>query len=202
MPLQGSHTPRRRSATETTKVTTVMAAQAVSDPGVTRFVLTMFLCYAAFYCAYREVPDEWLRDIVYHYGLVLPSASLIHWLNPVQHVMADLNRLDSSSARLEIVRGCDGSGVLFLLSAALIAFPASRRMRFRGIALGAGVVYLLNLARLVGLYFVAAYHPSWFAPLHSYFIPTLLVVIDSLFFMRWARAASSSIDHGPQQATV
>lgn len=56
--------------------------------------------------------------------------------------------------------------------------------------LGAVLVYALNLARLVGLYFVAAYHLPWFLPLHTYFIPSLLIVIVALFFMWWVSRAS------------
>jgi hypothetical protein len=52
------------------------------------------------------------------------------------------------------------------------------------------LVYALNLARLVGLYFVAAYRMPWFLPLHAYFVPSLLIVAVALFYMGWIAYAA------------
>jgi len=58
------------------------------------------------------------------------------------------------------------------------------------VLLGAALVYALNLVRLVGLYFVAAYRQSWFLLLHTYFIPSLLIVAIALFYLRWISYAA------------
>jgi exosortase/archaeosortase family protein len=63
-------------------------------------------------------------------------------------------------------------------------------MRALGILGGVLLVYLLNLARLSVLYFVVARAPDWFLPLHTYFIPTLLIVLVSLYYLAWVSRAS------------
>ena len=55
---------------------------------------------------------------------------------------------------------------------------------------GATLVYLLNQARIIILYFVVAYRPDWFTPLHTYYIPTFLIVVVCIFFASWAMWAT------------
>lgn len=172
----------------------VMTTPVYSQYQSLRFVVTMVLIYGAFHVAYHAIPDAILRDVVYFHGFVQPSSWLVNWLNPAEGVAAVGNQMRSPRAVLEIVRGCDGSGVWFLVSAAVLAFPASWRMRAVGVLAGAALVYCLNLARLVGLYFVAGYRGSWFLPLHTYFVPTLLIVVICLFFMQWAARAAAVHD--------
>ncbi|MBI2799729.1 MAG: exosortase family protein XrtM [Gammaproteobacteria bacterium] len=159
-----------------------------------RFTLGMLLLYGLFYWAYFCVPDETLRNTLYLQDFVRPSTILVNFLSPGEHASAMANRLVSLRAVLEIVRGCDGSGALFLLSAAILAFPATGRMKLRGIAVGAVAVYALNLLRLAGLYFIAAYKPALFLPLHIYFVPTLLIIVVCLIFIAWTALASAGRD--------
>ena len=48
---------------------------------------------------------------------------------------------------MNIVRGCDGSGVWFMLSAAIIGFGAKMRETLIGLFLGTITVYLINQVR-------------------------------------------------------
>lgn len=159
-------------------------------PSPTAFALRMLAYYGVMHALYFLVPDAVLKDTVYPWLFGQPTAAAIAWQWPDEAVAAAANRLSSPRAVLEIVRGCDGSGALFLVTAAVLAFPASWRARMLGVLLGAALVYALNLLRLGGLYFVAAYRHAWFQPLHTYFIPTLLIVLVALFYLGWlARVA-------------
>lgn len=81
--------------------------------------LLLFLgCYAAFHYAYFQIPDDMLRE-VYNRGLGTICADLINLLSPMERVSAFQNRLVSPQATLEIVRGCDGAGALFLVISAI-----------------------------------------------------------------------------------
>jgi exosortase family protein XrtM len=164
-----------------------MATQATWSS--TRFAVLMVLLYAALHAAYFAVPDDTLRN-GFHHVLVSVSAAVINAVQPAAAVRAEGNLLSSGRAALEIVRGCDGSGVVFILTAAVLAFPAGWRAKLLGIAAGAAVVLLLNQLRIIGLYFVAAYREPWFLPLHAYLIPTLLVVAAAAFFLWWSQWAS------------
>ena len=152
--------------------------------------------YGLFHTLYFGLPDEVLRDVVYYRGIGVFSSELIHLIAPMEQVSAVHNHLQSPQADLEIVRGCDGAGTLFLVMAAILAFPTSIKRKLVGLALGVLLMYSLNIARISGLYFVVAYHNDWFNLIHTYLAPSLLIVIACLFFAWWAWGSSKAV-HEP-----
>jgi len=141
--------------------------------------------YAGFYWAYLQIPDEVLGEL-YHRGFGVFCADLINWLAPVEKVAALQNRLVSAHANLEIVRGCDGAGALFLMVSAILAFPSTFTRKLTGLCAGVLLMYLLNILRLGGLYFVTALHRDWFPVIHTYLAPTLIIAVGCLYFAWWA----------------
>lgn len=150
--------------------------------------------YGLMHHAYFQIPDDLLRDTLYHWGLVRPDVAVIDLLAPGEQVVAVGNHLVSARANLEIVRGCDGSGAMFLVVSAMLAYPASLGRKLAGVLAAAGFMYLLNLLRIAAIYFVVAYYPTWFLPAHTYFAPTLIVVLGCLFFAWWVAWARSDAD--------
>jgi len=160
-------------------------ARASGHPGLA-FVALFALLYLLQHGLYQWVPDSFLADVVYRHGIVAGAASVIEWIAPGEGAVVEGHRLASPRAVLEIVRGCDGSGVLFLLVAAILALRADPLRTARGLLGALLLVYVLNQLRVVGLYFVAAYRGEWFTPLHGYLVPTLFVVVAALYFAWWS----------------
>lgn len=150
-----------------------------------RFLLGLCALYGLGHAAYYAIPDAVLRDALIHHGIVSPGAWAIHLLAPVEDVVASGNVLQSSRATLEVVRGCDGVGTALLLAAAILAYRAPIARKLGGLVFGLAVVYAVNLARIVGLYFIAAYRGDWFPVLHGYVIPVAFVTIVAVFFAGW-----------------
>ncbi|TPQ27009.1 exosortase family protein XrtM [Methylomonas koyamae] len=159
-----------------------------------RFPLLFAGIYGLMHRAYFQIPDEVLRDTLYHWGLVRPDAALIDLLAPGERVAAVGNHLVSARANLEVVRGCDGSGALFLVVSAMLAYPAELGRKLAGVLAAAVFMYLLNLLRIAAIYVVVAYYPAWFLPAHTYFAPTLIVVLGCLFFAWWAASGGADAD--------
>ena len=162
-----------------------------------RFLLFFLVSYAIFHSAYFMVPDSFLRDVVFHHGIVAMSQSVIDFAAPGEHVTAVNNKLLSPKAALEVVRGCDGSGALFLILSAILAFSATVKRKFLGVVLGVALIYGLNQIRIIALYFIIAYQREWFLPIHTYFAPTLIVIISCIFFAWWA-FGSRRLSHDEQ----
>jgi exosortase family protein XrtM len=158
------------------------------------FLFLFLFFYSLFHFGYYLIPDELLRNLVYQEGITRISADLINWIAPQEQAQAAQNRIQSSSAVLEIVRGCDGAGVLFLVLSAILAFPTTMKRKLLGLVLGLAFTYSLNQARIVALYFITAHQNQWFLPTHTYLFPTLIVVLCSLFFLWWAHSVSSTIN--------
>jgi len=164
-----------------------------SAPSPWGFGLKMCLVYGVLYWAYGLVPDQWLAQSAYPVLFTHPGVAIIQWLEPAAQVRAEANQIITSTVALEVVRGCDGTGALFLLLAALVAAEGVRwKARAWGALTGALMLYGLNEARLVALYFAAVHRPTWFNSLHEYFIPSLLVVSVGLFYLIWTALAGRS----------
>ncbi|HMW71291.1 MAG TPA: exosortase family protein XrtM [Cellvibrionaceae bacterium] len=143
--------------------------------------------FIAFECAYFFIPDDFLRDVVYHRFLVNPCVAIIQWLSPHEAVTGQQNFLLAPHANLEIVRGCDGAGAMFLLAAAMLAFRASPLHKSRGLVFGVALLAALNYGRIVGLYFLSAYASHHFLLVHSYLAPSFIIVLSCFVFAIWAR---------------
>lgn len=148
--------------------------------------------YAVLHYAYFQIPNESFR-VIYHDGLGLFCADLINFIAPLEKVSAFQNYLTSSTANLEIIRGCDGAGALFLIASAILAFPAGLKRKCLGLFLGVSMMYLINLIRISSLYFVIAYRPDWFILVHTYLAPSLMIVLGSLFFIWWAFGSMNKV---------
>lgn len=160
-------------------------------PGGGRFSTPWFLvmfvaAFSVMHALYFAVPDRVLRDAVHFYGIIIPGAAAVKLIAPGEEVVATQGSLRSKTVTLDVVRGCDGAGMAFLLVAAVTAFPAPWRRKATGMAAAVLLSYVLNEARIVALYFVATYREDWFTLLHSYFIPGFLIALCSMFFLWWA----------------
>jgi len=157
-----------------------------------RWFIAMFLgLYVVFHGLYFLVPDETLSEVVYPYGVGSVSVALINAIEPDAKAVAENNSVKSRRAQLDIVRGCDGSGVLFIVAAATLAFATSIKRKLVGLALGLALVYVINQVRIVGLYFVVANRVEWFPFLHTYVAPTLIIVLVCVYFSWWTKWATS-----------
>lgn len=153
-----------------------------------------FGIYGVFHFAYFTIPNEVLSDVVYFHGLGVVAAKAINAVAPAEAVAAVQNHIRSNTADLEIVRGCDGAGALFLVVAAVLAFPAPIKNKCVGVLSSIALMYFLNLLRICSLYFIIAYHPAWFTAVHVYLAPTLIIVLACLFFAWWAVSAVPKLD--------
>lgn len=153
-------------------------------------------CYVFLDYAYFKIPVDTFINVIYFHGVVTICADLINMLAPLEQVLAQQNHLLSAKADLEIVRGCDGAGVLFLVVSAIVAFPSTGRRKLIGLLLGIGLIYLINLLRISALYFIIAYQPDWFLLVHTYLAPTLMVIVGCCYFAWWAFGSTNTI-HEP-----
>ncbi|MEY4590492.1 MAG: hypothetical protein RL497_2568 [Pseudomonadota bacterium] len=155
------------------------------------FAVKFCAFFLAMEYAYFAIPDDFLRDTLYFHVLVAPCVAVINFLNPAEQVLANHSLMTSAKASLEIVRGCDGAGTIFLLMAAVLAFSSPFKTKILGFLVGIFLLMAVNHLRIIGLYFIAAYQNSWFAPIHSYVAPTLIIMIGCVFFAVWSQYALS-----------
>lgn len=87
----------------------------------------------------------------------------------------------------QIAAGCNGVEAIILLTAAIAAFPAPWRYKLWGIGLGFFAIQLLNLVRIVSLFFLGLWHKEAFEWAHLYIWQALIMLDTLLVWMLWIR---------------
>lgn len=101
-------------------------------------------------------------------------------------------RFDAGDRFQYVVGGeCTGLTLFCVFAVAASAFPVSRRQRLTGIALGAAVLFLLNLVRLVMLGWIGVYRPRAFDAVHLYWWQVFSVFAVAGLWVWWAAYATS-----------
>jgi exosortase H (IPTLxxWG-CTERM-specific) len=96
---------------------------------------------------------------------------------------------EAAGVALVIKEGCDATEATALLIAACLAFPAPWANRLRGVAYGISLIFVLNVARVVTLFFISHYARDWFHTAHVDVWPALILLDAVLLWVLWARSA-------------
>jgi exosortase family protein XrtM len=122
--------------------------------------------------------------------ILVPTTHLINMATPGEHVELLDRTISSSGSHLRITRGCEGIEMFILLTAAILAFPSSLKLRLQGLFFGALLAYLLSIARLMALHYTLRYDPGAWESLHGLILPLGPIVLMALFFMQWSATAA------------
>jgi exosortase/archaeosortase family protein len=120
---------------------------------------------------------------------VVPTAKLIQTLTPEVGVKAIGNQLRAPGGGITVLKGCEGTEVMFMLVAAFSAVIMPWRRRLMGLGIGILMVFCLNQIRLVGLFYAYRSDPSLFDLLHGTLAPITLVIIVALYALFWFQYA-------------
>ena len=103
----------------------------------------------------------------------------------------------------QIAAGCNGVEAMILLASAIAAFPAGWRYKLGGIAIGFVAIQLLNLVRIVSLFFLGLWHKEAFEWAHLYIWQALIMLDTLLVWMLWIRYLPRAQQEAPSRvATV
>lgn len=94
---------------------------------------------------------------------------------------------------LAIKEGCDAIEPAVLFGAAVLAFPVAWRRRLVGVALGFPALILLNLARIISLYYIGIYWNAAFETFHVYVWQPAFIVLALAGWLLWALWATKPI---------
>lgn len=101
---------------------------------------------------------------------------------------------------LRIERGCDAIEPLALFCAAVIAMPGAWRGKLLGVLAAAVILPLLNLIRVISLYYVGVLWPERFETFHIEVWQPLFVLATFALWAMWAlRISGRPADHAAAQ---
>jgi len=86
-----------------------------------------------------------------------------------------------------IEAGCNGVEASIFLVAVMLAFPSSWRQKLVGILLGIASVHILNLARIISLFYIGQWNKEFFDWAHLYIWQALIMLDVLVVFLLWLR---------------
>lgn len=92
-----------------------------------------------------------------------------------------------NGAAVAIQPGCNGVEAMIALTAAIMAFPAPWKHKLIGLFIGFLAIQALNLVRIISLFYLLQWHPSWFEWAHLYLWQALIILDAMIVFILWLR---------------
>lgn len=161
---------------------------AASPLGFALKFIVVFVILMGSFEASRGSPFE---RFVVEDVILLPTAGVINRLFPDDHVELVGRTFVSGATKMHVTRGCEGVEMFLLLSAAILAFPASLRRRVQGLSIGFALACILSLARLTALVYTLRHAPDAWEALHGLILPLAPVIGIAWYFLRWSSTTAS-----------
>jgi len=134
---------------------------------------------------YGALRGTWVERLMIDTLTVHSAAWSIHIITPEVAVQAVGTRLKAPGGGINIINGCEGTEVLFLLIAAFASAQLPWRARLGGLLAGTLLVFVLNQGRILALFYAYRSDKPLFDLLHGTVAPLLLIALSALFFMFW-----------------
>lgn len=155
---------------------------------ILKYLLGFIGCMAVFYAIYFSAfyQNHFEKPLVH--GQAVVGNLLLHLLGHDTKVVG--SAIASTDFSVDIQNGCDGLEAIAILVSGILIFPASRKQKAAGLIWGVGVLALLNLLRIAGLYLAGQYFSKTvFEILHvqgGFIIFTMISVLLLLTWINWA----------------
>ena len=164
--------------------------------------LTVMLFLGAFALlqwGWNEARGTWIEQLVIDQMTVKTAVALINAVDPAIEVQAVGSRLKATGGGINILNGCEGIEVVFLLASAMLVAPIAWRARLLGLGVGSIVVFLLNQGRVIALFYAFRGNRALFDTLHGVIAPLLLILAAGAFFIAWLSWHGSRRRVNPEQ---
>lgn len=149
------------------------------------FVVLFVTLMAAFYAVtlYVNVVDKKILP-AYMRANATASAAILNLFG--EGATARGTAVTSSRYSVDIQHGCDAIEPSALFLAAVLAFPASFRSKLPGLLIGTVVLALMNLVRIVSLFYTGIYWNRWFEVMHRDVWQPVFILSALTFWVIWA----------------
>lgn len=92
-----------------------------------------------------------------------------------------------SGFAVAIQAGCNGVEAMIVLFAAMVAFPAPWKHRLVGVGIGFVAIQVMNLLRIITLFYLGQWNETAFKWAHLYIWQALIMLDVLLVFLIWLR---------------
>jgi exosortase H (IPTLxxWG-CTERM-specific) len=162
-----------------------------------RFLGLLVVLY--FLVAWHPVNDAVI--VPFTAGVARVSAAVLNALG--EAVTVSGTEIRSARFVVNIENGCNGVETALLFGSAVLAFPAPWPRRVFGLLAGFAAIQVINLVRVVSLFWIGVHRPAFFSSSHTVLWQSIVVLCGVIFFLAWAsreqRARAAGVGNGPGQ---
>ena len=152
-----------------------------------RFILQFLgILGVLFYAELLHPVDEYVI-LPFTAAIAKVSVWLVGMFDPHAIAYGKILQSTSNNFAISIERGCNGVEAVIILVSAMLAFPASWKHKLAGIGIGFVAIQLLNLVRIISLFYLGQWNRVWFDWFHLYLWQALIVLDALVVFLLWLR---------------
>jgi exosortase H (IPTLxxWG-CTERM-specific) len=163
------------------------------NAGMTRFFVLFLVILVALFAAELTAPVQNALVIPWTEALARISAAAVTLFDP--HVTAYGRILQSTTSgfAVSIEAGCNGIEAAIVLIAAMLAFPAPWKHRAIGVVAGLFAVQVLNIVRVISLFYLGQWNMQVFEWAHLYLWQMLIMLDVLIVWLIWIRTLPVTI---------
>jgi exosortase H (IPTLxxWG-CTERM-specific) len=149
-----------------------------------RFLSLFALIFGVFYFIFG-IAEGVRNGLIKPYTAVL--AKSVTWIVNLfgAGATAEGTVVQASNFSLNIAMGCDGIEATSLFLAGVLAFPTSWRAKLIGLAAGIPAIQLINILRLIALYYAGIHFPAVVEEIHVYVAQTVVIILSTALLILW-----------------
>lgn len=152
-----------------------------------RFVAIFSVLLGVFFIAELTAPAQRYLVVPWTQELGAIGGTVASWFDKDTIASGSTIANPATGFGVTIVAGCNGVEATLILVAAIIAFPSSLPQKLVGIASGIVAVQVLNLVRVVSLYFIGQWSRPAFDFAHLYLWQAMIMLDVLIVWLVWLR---------------
>ncbi len=149
-----------------------------------RFLILFFLILSVGFAAIALKPINDAIVLPYTSFIARVSGSVLSLFG--ESITVTGCRLASPRFAVTIYNGCNGLITTLIFVAGVLAFPARWLHKAIGVVAGSLAIQLLNLVRIVSLYYIGALVPRYFSESHIFIWQTIVILTGVALWLLWA----------------
>ncbi len=156
---------------------------------IARFLAFYLVCnfiYGWWITSYVPKPDPVTVEVTRHSTFLLDMmgyevSTIVHHSKPAQRILLDERPI------LSVFEGCNGINVWIIFVAFIIAFSKFSKKAVIFILGGSAVIYLINQARIIFLFFISLAYPEALYFFHKYFFTAGIYLVVFAMWYYWIK---------------
>lgn len=159
-------------------------------------MLKFFSCFALIQLSLFSIQQlKSVREFIiipFTENLALISTWIIQIFDKNVRVNGIIMQQINTGFSVSIESGCNGVEAIIVLISAMLVFPASWKHKLKGIVVGFIAVELLNIIRIISLFYLGQWDYDIFEWAHLYIWEVLIMLDVLIIFLWWLRSLSNA----------